>query len=83
MNGWMRDFFHKNAYAILGAIIGLIVMVTMMRSDLQSSLNKINEMVPVVKSLEKSRDVQEEKNKNFEQTLIRIEGKLDRALRSR
>ena len=77
MNGWLRNFFHNNAYAILGAIVGLIITVTIMHQNVQGVLKEI----PKIQELEKKQYAQEEINRTFKETLGRIEGKLDRALR--
>lgn len=77
MNGWLRDFFHKNAWGILIFIGGLVGMVAVMRNDVQSVLKEI----PKIQELEKKQYAQEEINRTFKDTLSRIEGKLDRALR--
>jgi uncharacterized membrane protein YcjF (UPF0283 family) len=79
MNGWVRDFFQKNAWAIMLLIGGLVGTIAVMRADVATVLT----VIPKVYELEKKQYAQEETNRVISNKLEKMDDKLDRLLRFR
>jgi hypothetical protein len=79
MNGWIREFFHKNAWGIMLLIGGLIGTIAVMRADVATVLT----VIPKVYELEKKQYAQEETNRVIAHKLEKMDDKLDRILRFR
>lgn len=60
MNNWLRDFFHKNAWAILVFIGGLVGTAFVMRRDVQAIIQQIDRVTPRVEATERVNGVQDE-----------------------
>lgn len=81
MNGWLRDFFKKNAYTILVFIITAIIYSTIFYMSAKGTEDMVHAIAPKVMELEKKQSVQENINCQMEKKLDRIDDKLDRLLR--
>lgn len=85
-NGWLREFFSKNAYAIIVAMIGLVGTIFVMRHDVSAVI----ETASAIPTIQQKLSAQDEINKEWDRYMQesnrrfdRIENKLDRALQRR